>query len=128
MATVEGVLNFPMTDETHPRRRPTAEEVPASDGNEGSDVALEQSSRPDPVQSVVLVPFQLVFEGEGRNRRAGGCFLPLTPSEPGAFEGSGLGSRGRLCVPPPCSLHILSEVFGFDETIGDRLVFRATSL
>ena len=26
------------------------------------------------------------------------------------------------------SLHILSEVFGFDETIGDRLVFRATSL
>ena len=45
MATVEGVLNLPMTDETHSRRRPTAEEVPASDGNEGSDVAVQQSSR-----------------------------------------------------------------------------------
>ena len=85
MATVEGVLNFPMTDETHPRRRPTAEEVPASDGDEGSDVALEQSSRPDPVQSVVLVPFQLVFEGEGRNRRAAGCFFAVDTIGAGCF-------------------------------------------
>ena len=128
MATVEGVLTVPMTDETHPRRRPTAEEVLARDGNEGSDVVLEQSSR----QILSSLFFWFLFNWFSKEKgetggRLGVC-LPLTPSEPGVLDGSGLGSRWRLCVSPPSSLHILSEVFGFDETIDDRLVFRATSL
>ena len=105
MATVEGVLNFPMTDETHPRPRPTGEEVPASDGNEGSDVALEQSSRGILSSLLLWYLFNWFSKEKGDTGGRLGVFLPLTPSEPGALDGSGLG--GRLCVTALLLAHLV---------------------